>query len=143
MLDAGSPALGALPLADHGLEWVHPELALAHPLLDGSAAVLARSVDETAASLGRDGRAWRSLVQPFLGRWPELAAEILQPLTMGVPRHPVLLARFGLRAVWPTPSPGGPRSAAGRPPSTWVPPSVRSAGRWRQPPPADPRRRRS
>ncbi|HZA79297.1 MAG TPA: NAD(P)/FAD-dependent oxidoreductase [Acidimicrobiales bacterium] len=100
-LGVGSPALGALPLADHGLEWVHPELALAHPLLDGSAAVLARSVDETAASLGRDGRAWRSLVQPFLGRWPELAAEILQPLTMGVPRHPVLLARFGLRAVWP------------------------------------------
>jgi phytoene dehydrogenase-like protein len=100
-LGVGSPALGALPLADHGLEWVHPELALAHPLLDGSAAVLARSVDETAASLGRDGRAWRSLVQPFLGRWPELAAEILEPLTMGMPRHPVLLARFGLRAVWP------------------------------------------
>jgi phytoene dehydrogenase-like protein len=100
-LGVGSPALAALPLADHGLEWVHPDLALAHPLLDGSAAVLARSVDETAASLGRDGRAWRALVQPFLGRWPELAAEILEPLTMGVPRHPVLLARFGLRAIWP------------------------------------------
>jgi phytoene dehydrogenase-like protein len=97
----GSPALAALPLTDHGLEWLHPDLALAHPLLDGSAAVLARSVDETVASLGRDERAWRRLVGPFLGRWSELAADILRPIAMGVPRHPVLLARFGLRAVWP------------------------------------------
>ena len=100
-LGVGSPALAALPLTDHGLEWVHPELALAHPLLDGSAAVLARSVDETVASLGRDDRAWRRLVAPFLGRWPDLAGDILGPITMGLPRHPVLLARFGLRAVWP------------------------------------------
>ncbi len=97
----GSPALAALPLADHGLEWLHPDLALAHPLLDGSAAVLARSVDETVASLGRDARAWRRLVGPFLGRWAELAADTLRPITMGLPRHPVLLARFGLRGVWP------------------------------------------
>jgi phytoene dehydrogenase-like protein len=97
----GSPALAALPLAEHGLEWVHPDLALAHPLLDGSAAVLARSVDETVASLGRDDRAWRRLVGPFLGRWSELAGDVLGPIAMGLPRHPVLLARFGLRAVWP------------------------------------------
>jgi phytoene dehydrogenase-like protein len=97
----GSPALAALPLADHGLEWIHPDLALAHPLLDGSAAVLARSVDETVASLGRDDRAWRRLVGPFLGRWSELAGDVLGPIAMGLPRHPVLLARFGLRAVWP------------------------------------------
>jgi phytoene dehydrogenase-like protein len=97
----GSPALAALPLADHGLEWIHPELALAHPLLDGSAAVLARSVDETAESLGRDDRAWRRFVGPFLGRWRELAGDVLGPIGMALPRHPVLLARFGLRAVWP------------------------------------------
>jgi phytoene dehydrogenase-like protein len=97
----GSPALAALPLADHGLEWIHPELALAHPLLDGSAAVLARSVDETVASLGRDDRAWRRLVGPFLGRWRELAGDVLGPIAMRLPRHPVLLARFGVRAVWP------------------------------------------
>jgi phytoene dehydrogenase-like protein len=97
----GSPALAALPLADHGLEWIHPDLALAHPLLDGSAAVLARSVDETVASLGRDDRAWRRLVGPFLGRWSELAGDVLRPIAMGLPRHPLLLARFGLRAVWP------------------------------------------
>jgi phytoene dehydrogenase-like protein len=97
----GSPALAALPLTDHGLEWLHPDLALAHPLLDGSAAVLTRSVDETVASLGRDARAWRRFVGPFLGRWAELAADVLGPITMGLPRHPVLLARFGARAVWP------------------------------------------
>lgn len=97
----GSPALAALPLADHGLEWLHPELALAHPLPDGSAAVLARSVDETAASLGRDDGAWRRMVGPFLGRWSELAGDILRPIAMGLPRHPLLLARFGVRALWP------------------------------------------
>jgi phytoene dehydrogenase-like protein len=97
----GSPALAALPLADHGLEWIHPQLALAHPLLDGSAAVLARSVDETVASLGRDDRTWRRLVGPFLGRWRELAGDVLGPIGMRLPRHPVLLARFGARAVWP------------------------------------------
>jgi phytoene dehydrogenase-like protein len=97
----GSPAFAALPLAEHGLEWVHPELALAHPLTDGSAAVLARSVDETVESLGRDQRAWRRLVGPFLGRWRELADEILGPMTMGFPRHPLLLARFGLRGLAP------------------------------------------
>jgi phytoene dehydrogenase-like protein len=97
----GSPALAALPLSDHGLEWIHPQLALAHPLLDGSAAVLARSVDETVASLGRDDRTWRRLVGPFLGRWRELAGDVLGPIGMRLPRHPVLLARFGARAVWP------------------------------------------
>lgn len=97
----GSPALAALPLTDHGLEWLHPELALAHPLTDGSAAVLARSVDETVASLGRDDGAWRRMVGPFLGRWSALAGDVLRPIAMGPPRHPLLLARFGVRAVWP------------------------------------------
>jgi phytoene dehydrogenase-like protein len=101
-LGAGSPALTALPLADHGLQWLQPELAMAHPVPGGAtAAVLSRSLEETAASLGRDERAWRALVRPFVGRWAELAPEILRPVAMSVPRHPVLLARFGLRAVWP------------------------------------------
>lgn len=99
-LGVGSPAWAGLPLAEHGLTWLHPEVALAHPLPDGTAAVLDRSVDATVASLGRDGERWLSLVGPFLGRWPELAADILRP-AIGWPRHPVLLARFGLRGVWP------------------------------------------
>jgi phytoene dehydrogenase-like protein len=103
-LGAGSPAFSDLPLADHGLEWLQPQVALAHPQTDGSAAVLTRSVDETAASLGRDGSAWRALVEPFIGRWERLAPEILRPVTVAVPRHPLvspLSARFGLRGMWP------------------------------------------
>ena len=99
---AGSPAFARLPLADHGLEWLHPEVPLAHPQLDGSAAVLLRSLDETADDLGqRDGRVWRALFGPFVGRWSDLAPDMLQPVTAALPRHPLLLARFGVRAVWP------------------------------------------
>src|SRR5213595_3880622 len=66
---AGSPALRALPLSQYGFEWVHPDLALAHPLTDGSAAILAHSVEETAAALGDDGDRYQRLIRPFLGRW--------------------------------------------------------------------------
>jgi phytoene dehydrogenase-like protein len=99
-LGVGSPAWADLPLEEHGLQWLQPALALAHPMPDGTAAVLARSVEVTAASLGRDERAWRRLVEPFLGRWPELAGDILGP-ALSWPRHPLLLARFGRRGVWP------------------------------------------
>jgi len=97
----GSPVFTRLPLAEHGLTWLQPELALAHPLDDGSAAVLARSVDETASGLGRGGRGYRALVGPFVGRWPVLAADVLRPIGSGLPRHPILLARFGARALLP------------------------------------------
>ncbi len=94
---AGSPVFNALPLADHGLTWVHPQLPMAHPFPDGTAAVLARSVGETAASLGaRDAGAYRRLVAPFTGRWPQLARDVLRPQWSGLPRDPLLYARFGL-----------------------------------------------
>jgi phytoene dehydrogenase-like protein len=110
-LGIGSPALSELPLAEHGLEWLQPEIALAHPLTDGGAAILTRSVDETAASLGRDASAWRGLVGPFVGQWERLAPEIMRPVTVAVPRHPLaspLSIRFGLRGMWPA------RMAVGR-----------------------------
>lgn len=100
-LGAGSPALGALPLAEYGLTWVEPPLPLAHPFPDGSAATLARSVEETAASLGEDGDAYHSLVEPFLGRWADLAPDVLRAPLDGLPRHPGLLARFGPPAAAP------------------------------------------
>ena len=101
-LGAGSPALAELPLADFGFEWVHPDLPLAHPLPDGSAAVLSRSVDETAQSLdGADGTRYRRLVGPFLGRWDDLAPEFMRPVLARWPRHPLLLGRFGVRAMPP------------------------------------------
>ena len=101
-LGAGSPALARLPLDEFGLEWVQPDVPMAHPMVDGSAVVLARSVDETAQSLGgRDAARYRRLVGPFVERWDELAPEVLRPVLAAVPRHPVMFARFGLRAMQP------------------------------------------
>src|SRR5947207_5675196 len=94
----GSPALRALPLAEHGLEWIEPNIPMAHPLADGRAAVLAHSVADTAASLGADGPAYERLVRPFLGRWDELSADVLGPVFRR-PSHPLLAARFAVRGV--------------------------------------------
>jgi phytoene dehydrogenase-like protein len=89
----------AEPLARHGLELLQPSAALAHPLDDATAAVLERSVESTAGSLGEDGTAWQQLLGPLAERATELAASVLDPLR--VPRHPVLLARFGRDAARP------------------------------------------
>ncbi|MEU6086902.1 NAD(P)/FAD-dependent oxidoreductase [Streptomyces sp. NPDC047085] len=102
-LGVNSPAFRALPLERYGLEWLHPDLPMAHPFPDGSAAVLARSVAETAASFGpRDAGAYRRLVAPFLPRWDALARDFMSlPLT-ALPRDPVTLARFGLAGLPPS-----------------------------------------
>jgi phytoene dehydrogenase-like protein len=100
-LGAGSPVLSRLGLERFGLSWVHPELPLAHPFPDGSAAVLARSVAETTRSLGSDAGAYRRLLGPFLGRWDSLAADVLRAPLAGWPRHPLLYGQFGLRAGLP------------------------------------------
>jgi phytoene dehydrogenase-like protein len=101
-LGAGSPVLTRLPLSRHGLRWLHPPLPLAHPFPDGSAAVLDRSVELTAAGLGADARAYQRLMAPFAGRWDELAADLLRPPLAGWPAHPALLARFAARCALPT-----------------------------------------
>jgi phytoene dehydrogenase-like protein len=98
-LGVASPFFRGLPLAEHGLEWIEPPAAVAHPFDDGSAVLLHRSVDETAAQLGRDGAAYRALIGPLARNWDATGAEILSPLRL--PRHPFALARFGLRAIWP------------------------------------------
>jgi len=101
-LGAGSPVLSRLGLERFGLSWVHPEAPLAHPFPDGTAAVLARSVDETARSLDDgDGPAYQRLLGPFLGRWDELAADVLRAPLSGWPRNPLLYGRFGLLAGLP------------------------------------------
>ena len=96
-LAVSSPLFRALPLAEHGLEWVHPPAPLAHPFDGAPAAVLERSLTATAERLGRDGAAWRRLLEPFVAGWPHLAADILAPLRL--PRHPFRLARFGLHGL--------------------------------------------
>jgi phytoene dehydrogenase-like protein len=98
-LAAGSSFLAGLQLERYGLELVAPEIDAAHPLDDGSAAVLRRSVAETSAGLGADARRYARLVGPFAENWPELADAILAPPR--VPRDPLLPARFGLLAGVP------------------------------------------
>src|SRR5438477_3728948 len=92
-----SPAFEQFPLAAHGLEWIHPEAPLAHPMDDGTAVLLERSVDATARNLGPDGEAWRRLMQPLAEAWPRLRHDVLAPLHL--PRHPLSMARFGLEAI--------------------------------------------
>jgi len=99
-LGVGSPYLSSLPLARYGLRWRWPAVDLAHPLDDGRAGVLVRSLADTAAGLGADGASWRSLFGPLARDLDGLATDVLRPL-VHVPRHPVALARFGSRAVLP------------------------------------------
>jgi phytoene dehydrogenase-like protein len=93
-----SPFLKTLPLADFGLSWCESPLPLTHPMDDGSAVRLERSVDATAAGLGDDADAYRRLMTPLARHAAELFDEILRPLRL-TPRHPLLLARFGLHAL--------------------------------------------
>jgi phytoene dehydrogenase-like protein len=88
-----SPAFRRLGLERYGLAWVAAPLPLAHPLPDGRAAVLARSLPDTVKNLGSDGAAWARMVGPFVARHEEFFSEILRP--MRVPRRPWLMARFG------------------------------------------------
>ncbi|MFT4008677.1 MAG: NAD(P)/FAD-dependent oxidoreductase [Nocardioidaceae bacterium] len=87
-------------LAQYGLTWLAPEVDLAHPLDDGTAGVLRRSVEETAAGLGDDGRRWRRLFGWSSARFDMLAEDIFQPL-IGIPSHPLGMARFGAPTVLP------------------------------------------
>lgn len=94
-----SPCFDLFPLAEHGLEWIDPPAPLAHPMDDGGAVLLERSLDATAAGLGADGAAWRRLMGPVARAWPQLRHDALAPL--GIPRHPILMARFGMVALRP------------------------------------------
>jgi phytoene dehydrogenase-like protein len=95
---AGSPFFSTLPLAEHGLEWIHGEAPLAHPLDDGTAVVPERALAATERALGEDGKAWRNLIESAADDWQEFAADTLGPL-LRMPRHPLRRARFGLSAL--------------------------------------------
>ncbi|HXM41941.1 MAG TPA: NAD(P)/FAD-dependent oxidoreductase [Bryobacteraceae bacterium] len=99
-LAASSPAFAGFPLAEHGLKWIQPPLPLAHPLDDGSTAVMAMPLDETCARLGSDGAAYHRAISPLVRHWRELVPMIQAPL-LRVPAHPWLLARFGGLSLWP------------------------------------------
>ncbi len=95
----GSPFFQTLELEKHGLRWVQPEHPLAHPLDGGRAAVLHRSLEETAQALGRDRKRYRRFFQVLVKHAPELFKDMLAPA--GFPKHPFLMARMGLGAGLP------------------------------------------
>ncbi len=97
-LAVGSPFFRTLPLNDYSLEWIHPPSPLAHPLDDGTAAVLERSIQATGETLERaDAARYANLMNPLVADWGLLETELLGPAHL--PRHPIALARFGLRAL--------------------------------------------
>jgi len=94
-----SPFFRSLPLEEHGLRWISPGASVAHPLDDQPAAMMWRSLEETARELGADASSYRTLIAPFLEKWEGFFGDALGPL--GWPADPLTFARFGLRAMWP------------------------------------------
>lgn len=99
-LGAGSPVMASLPLAEHGLRWLHPSVAIAHPLDGGRAGLVTRDATDTASRLGTDGSSWLRRIAAQSSRWDDLLPMLLRPLAQ-IPRHPVTLARFGIPALAP------------------------------------------
>jgi phytoene dehydrogenase-like protein len=93
-----SPFFRELPLAEHGLRWLRPRASVAHPMPDGHAVMLTRSLERTGEGLGRDAKAWARLVAPFLDDPHALLADVMGPLR--VPSRPLQMLRFGLRAAF-------------------------------------------
>ena len=91
----GVSVFQTLPLADYGLEWIHGDAPLAHPLDDGTAVVLERNLDDAVKEFGADGKRWRRLMRPIVDHWEAFAQDSLGP-AVRFPRHPLLMARFGL-----------------------------------------------
>ncbi len=96
-LGYASPFFRSLPLEEHGLEWVHPDAPLAHPFDGGEAAILERSIEETAGGLGHDAAAYRRLMEPGSADAASIAGFFVgKP---GLIRHPLSLAFSGIRAL--------------------------------------------
>lgn len=93
----GSPFFANLPLAEHGLTFLHAEVPAAHPFDDGTAAVLYRSIKDTAAAFGRDEKTYLNLIEPIVTDFDKLAEDIMGPLRF--PHHPLIMAKFGLNAI--------------------------------------------
>jgi phytoene dehydrogenase-like protein len=97
-LAVASPVLRGMPLKDHGLELVQPPAAYAQPMDDGTAAIAERSIEDTVATLGVDAAAYRKLMTPLVRDWEKMLPNLLAapgPFT----RHPIIMARFGIKAL--------------------------------------------
>jgi len=98
-LAVSAPFFRGLPLDKYGLEYLHPRVLAAHPLKDGPASVLYRSLEDTAAGLGKDGEQYRHIMSPIVSDWEGLSRDFLGPLSW--PKKPLKLAAFGLKALQP------------------------------------------
>lgn len=96
---AASPFFAKLPLKEHGLEFIYPPVAAAHPFDDGTAAVLHHSLEHTAQLLGEDEQKYTRLLAPIVNMWPDIVDDILGPLHF--PKHPLKMAKFGMHALLP------------------------------------------
>lgn len=99
-MGAGSPFFRTLPMKELGLEWVYGDACVAHPLDDGTAVFLENSLEAQERELGPDGKRWVDLMRPASERWWDFADDALRP-PLRVPKHPVLMARFGMNAILP------------------------------------------
>ena len=97
---AGSPFFAQLDLGANGLNWLQPKVDCAHPLDDGSAGVLHKSLDHTVEALGNDGERWRRVFEHPTKHFDDLFADASQPV-LRIPDHPLTLARFGVGAMTP------------------------------------------
>ncbi len=96
---ANSPFFRSLPLEEHGLEYIYPEIAAAHPFDDGTAAILTKSITDTGASLGEDEKSYQQLMRSLVNDWPEIENDVLAPFRF--PASPLKMAAFGARAIQP------------------------------------------
>jgi phytoene dehydrogenase-like protein len=94
-----SPCFEEYDLGGFGLEWIHPPAPAAHPLDDGTAVMLERSIESTARGLGDDGAAWERVMRPLAEIWSELRHDLLAPPQW--PRHPGALAHLAWHSVFP------------------------------------------
>jgi phytoene dehydrogenase-like protein len=96
-LAAGSPFFKTLPLAQYGLDFIHPHFAAAHPFDNGDAAILQHDIAATASGLGNDEGAYRSIFETHVRNWPSIVNDVLGPLSF--PSNPIGMATFGLHAL--------------------------------------------
>jgi phytoene dehydrogenase-like protein len=99
-MGVGSPFWAEIDLGRYGVSWKWPEVDCAHPLDDGTAGLLYRSIDQTVAGMGADGRRWRLAVGDLAEGFDDLCQDLMRPV-VHIPRHLVRLAAFGPRAVLP------------------------------------------
>ncbi|WP_240793858.1 phytoene desaturase family protein [Antarcticibacterium arcticum] len=92
-----SPFFRDLPLQEHGLEWIFPQIPYAHPFEDGTAYACYQNIEDTAAQLGEDRDAYITLFEELVKNWNKLEDDLLGPL--GIPGHPLDFLKFGLKAL--------------------------------------------